>query len=94
VLLVDEVLSVGDYVFQRRSLEKMRAVLRSGTTVLFVSHNLRAVAELCPQSVLAGGGRRRRHRPHQPGHPRVHVEVRHRPPEPRRAARRTSRASC
>jgi lipopolysaccharide transport system ATP-binding protein len=56
VLLVDEVLSVGDYVFQRRSLEKMRAVLRSGTTVLFVSHNLRAVAELCPRSVLLEAG--------------------------------------
>jgi lipopolysaccharide transport system ATP-binding protein len=56
VLVVDEVLSVGDFLFQRKSVEKMRQVMRSGTTVVFVSHNLRAVAELCPRSMLLDHG--------------------------------------
>ncbi len=56
VLVVDEVLSVGDYLFQRKSVEKMRQVMRSGTTVVFVSHNLRAVSELCPRSMLLDHG--------------------------------------
>jgi energy-coupling factor transporter ATP-binding protein EcfA2 len=45
ILLVDEVLSVGDFLFQRRCLERMRAVLRGGATVVFVSHNLEAVSD-------------------------------------------------
>ena len=56
VLLVDEILSVGDFAFQRRSLERMRSVLKNGTTVLFVSHNMRAVAELCQRAVLLEAG--------------------------------------
>src|SRR5262249_47472474 len=39
ILIVDEVLSVGDIVFQNRCLERMNAILRSGATVIFVSHN-------------------------------------------------------
>src|SRR5690606_16154390 len=46
ILVIDEVLSVGDYAFQMKSLDKMRSVLKSGATVIFVSHNLRAVADL------------------------------------------------
>ena len=57
VLLVDEVLSVGDVVFQRRCMERMREVLRQGTTVLFVSHNLRAVTDLCGRALLLERGR-------------------------------------
>jgi lipopolysaccharide transport system ATP-binding protein len=57
VLIVDEVLSVGDYVFQRKCSEKMRSVIRSGSTVIFVSHNLRAVTELCYRSLLLERGR-------------------------------------
>jgi lipopolysaccharide transport system ATP-binding protein len=57
ILVIDEVLSVGDYSFQRKSLEKMNAVIRSGATVIFVSHNLRAVAELCQRAVLLHRGR-------------------------------------
>jgi lipopolysaccharide transport system ATP-binding protein len=57
VLIVDEVLSVGDVVFQNRCLERMRTILRSGATVIFVSHNLRAIAELCPRSILLEHGR-------------------------------------
>jgi len=56
VLLVDEVLSVGDYLFQRKCLERMHAVIRSGATVVFVSHNLREVAQLCQRSLLLERG--------------------------------------
>ena len=57
VLVVDEVLSVGDLVFQRRCLERMSEILTGGATVLFVSHNLHAVAELCSRSLLLDKGR-------------------------------------
>jgi ABC-type polysaccharide/polyol phosphate transport system ATPase subunit len=60
VLLVDEVLSVGDYLFQRKCIDRMNAVIASGTTVIFVSHNLRAVVDLCPRSVLLERGRVKR----------------------------------
>jgi lipopolysaccharide transport system ATP-binding protein len=56
ILIVDEVLSVGDVVFQNRCLDRMNAILRSGATVIFVSHNLRAIAELCPRSILLEHG--------------------------------------
>lgn len=57
LLIVDEVLSVGDFQFQRKCLEKMDAILAGGATVVFVSHNLRAVADLCTRSLLLGHGR-------------------------------------
>jgi len=57
ILIVDEVLSVGDIVFQNRCLEKMNDIIRSGATVIFVSHNLRAIAELCPRSILLEQGK-------------------------------------
>jgi ABC-type polysaccharide/polyol phosphate transport system ATPase subunit len=57
ILIVDEVLSVGDIVFQNRCLEKMNEIIRSGATVIFVSHNLRAIAELCPRSILLEHGK-------------------------------------
>ncbi|HKR10042.1 MAG TPA: ABC transporter ATP-binding protein, partial [Gemmatimonadaceae bacterium] len=57
ILVVDEVLSVGDFAFQRKGLEKMRAVARSGATVIFVSHNLQAVAEFCQRGLLLEKGR-------------------------------------
>lgn len=56
ILIVDEVLSVGDFLFQRKSVEKMRQVMKAGTTVVFVSHNLRAVADLCPRAMLLEHG--------------------------------------
>jgi lipopolysaccharide transport system ATP-binding protein len=56
ILIVDEVLSVGDVVFQNRCLEKMNSIISSGATVVFVSHNLRAIAELCPRSILLERG--------------------------------------
>jgi lipopolysaccharide transport system ATP-binding protein len=57
VLLVDEVLSVGDYSFQQKCIQKLRAVIQSGATVLFVSHNLRTVAEFCQRCLLLEHGR-------------------------------------
>lgn len=57
VLIVDEVLSVGDYVFQQKCLKRMKEVIAEGATVLFVSHNLKSVAEFCPQSLLLDRGR-------------------------------------
>lgn len=56
ILVIDEVLSVGDFVFQQKSLEKMRSVAQGGATVLFVSHNLKAVAELCARTILLDRG--------------------------------------
>ena len=57
VLIVDEVLSVGDYVFQQKCQQKMRAILGGGATVIFVSHNLHTVAELCDSAILLERGR-------------------------------------
>ena len=56
VLLVDEVLAVGDAVFQQRCLGKMSDVAAQGRTVVFVSHNLGAVKELCRSSIVLEGG--------------------------------------
>jgi ABC-type polysaccharide/polyol phosphate transport system ATPase subunit len=57
VLIVDEVLSVGDYVFQQRCLDRIRSIINSGTTVLFVSHNLKAVTEVCKRAMLLEHGK-------------------------------------
>jgi lipopolysaccharide transport system ATP-binding protein len=57
VLIVDEVLSVGDFVFQQKCISRMNEIIRSGTTVLFVSHNLNAVSNLCQRSLLLDHGR-------------------------------------
>src|SRR5580658_8574009 len=47
VMIVDEVLSVGDNLFQQRCMERIRSIIKTGTTVLFVSHNLKSVSEVC-----------------------------------------------
>jgi lipopolysaccharide transport system ATP-binding protein len=57
ILLVDEVLAVGDAAFQKKCLGKMGDVTKQGRTVLFVSHNMGAIAQLCPKSVLLRSGR-------------------------------------
>lgn len=57
ILLVDEVLAVGDAEFQRKCLGKMSEVAQGGRTVLFVSHNMEAVLRLCPDAVLLRAGR-------------------------------------
>jgi len=57
VLVVDEVLSVGDYLFQQKCFDRMNEIMTGGATVVFVSHNLRAVATLCARSALLERGR-------------------------------------
>src|SRR5262249_39772458 len=57
ILVVDEVLAVGDSEFQKKCLGKMRDVAGLGRTVLFVSHNMAAVRALCPRAVLLDAGR-------------------------------------
>ncbi|HTF21905.1 MAG TPA: ABC transporter ATP-binding protein [Chryseolinea sp.] len=57
ILVVDEVLAVGDAEFQKKCLGKMEDVSRSGRTILFVSHNLGAIKNLCSRTILLDGGR-------------------------------------
>lgn len=56
ILVIDEVLAVGDAEFQRKCIGKMEDVSRSGRTILFVSHNLTAVENLCTRGVLLDKG--------------------------------------
>ena len=59
ILLVDEVLAVGDAEFQEKCLRTLGEVGRGGNTVLFVSHNLEAIRSLCPRTLWIDGGRLR-----------------------------------
>jgi lipopolysaccharide transport system ATP-binding protein len=56
ILIIDEVLAVGDAEFQKKCLGKMDEVTKSGRTVLFVSHNMAAIANLCYKSILMNQG--------------------------------------
>lgn len=57
ILLVDEVLAVGDTAFQKKCLAKMGDVARAGRTVLFVSHNMGAIESFCTRAILLENGR-------------------------------------
>lgn len=57
ILLVDEVLSVGDLAFQKKCLGKMNNVSKQGRTVLFISHNMSAVSNLCNKGILLEDGK-------------------------------------
>jgi lipopolysaccharide transport system ATP-binding protein len=57
ILIVDEVLAVGDATFQRRCLDRMSYLAHSGATVLLVSHNLQIMPTLCKHAILLEGGR-------------------------------------
>ncbi len=57
ILVVDEVLAVGDAEFQKKSLGKMREVTGEGRTVIFVSHNMASIRGLCDRAILLGDGR-------------------------------------
>lgn len=57
ILLVDEVLAVGDVSFQLRCLERMRSLQDTGTTIVLVSHAMHAVRLLCPRAAVLAGGR-------------------------------------
>ncbi len=56
ILIIDEVLAVGDHEFQQRCLGKMQDISRSGRTVLFVSHNIAAIQALCTRAILLADG--------------------------------------
>jgi len=58
ILLVDEVLAVGDVQFQKKCLGKMKDVSKSGRTVLFVSHNMAVVRKLCNRTILLDHGQK------------------------------------
>jgi lipopolysaccharide transport system ATP-binding protein len=57
ILLIDEVLAVGDDEFQKRCLGRMEDFGSSGRTVVFVSHNMQAIAQLCDRAIWIDGGR-------------------------------------
>jgi len=57
ILLVDEVLAVGDVEFQKKCLGKMKDVAGQGRTILFVSHNMGAINNLCSRALLLEKGR-------------------------------------
>jgi lipopolysaccharide transport system ATP-binding protein len=57
VLLVDEILSVGDLAFQKKCHDHMRSLTAQGVAVVFVSHNLASVAQLCPYTMVLAEGR-------------------------------------
>jgi lipopolysaccharide transport system ATP-binding protein len=57
ILLIDEVLAVGDAVFQKKCLGKMSDVASQGRTILFVSHNMTAIESLCDSCILIEGGK-------------------------------------
>lgn len=57
ILMVDEVLAVGDLAFQRKCLNKMRETSERGRTVLFVSHNMQAVTRLCSRAIWIENGK-------------------------------------
>jgi lipopolysaccharide transport system ATP-binding protein len=58
ILIVDEVLAVGDAEFQKKCLGKMKDVSSEGRTVLFVSHNMQAIDTLCDRVILMGNGKK------------------------------------
>ncbi len=57
ILVVDEVLAVGDSAFQRKCIDKMKAIADGGRTILFVSHNMGAIQALCDRAIVLDAGR-------------------------------------
>jgi len=57
ILMVDEVLAVGDVTFQKKCLGKMGDAVKEGRTILFVSHNMPAILSLCPRAIMIDAGR-------------------------------------
>lgn len=56
ILIIDEVLAVGDAEFQKRCMGKMRDVVHSGRTILFVSHNMPAIKAICSKGIVLEAG--------------------------------------
>jgi lipopolysaccharide transport system ATP-binding protein len=57
ILIIDEVLAVGDHAFQQKCIGKMGEVSRGGRTIIFVSHNMAAIRKLCSRSIMLENGR-------------------------------------
>ena len=57
ILIVDEILAVGDEAFQKKSRDRMMQLMAGGTTVLFVSHNLSQIRELCDRVLWLDAGK-------------------------------------
>lgn len=57
ILVIDEVLAVGDATFQKKCISKMEEVISSGRTILFVSHNMSFIGDLCKRSILLEKGK-------------------------------------
>jgi lipopolysaccharide transport system ATP-binding protein len=57
ILIIDEVLAVGDAAFQRKCLDKMQTVSENGRTILFVSHNMPAITRICERTILLDHGK-------------------------------------
>ena len=57
ILIIDEVLSVGDHAFHQRCITHMQNICKSGRTILFVSHNMNAVKELCDRTMVLSAGK-------------------------------------
>ncbi|OGD91408.1 hypothetical protein A3D81_01255 [Candidatus Curtissbacteria bacterium RIFCSPHIGHO2_02_FULL_40_17] len=57
ILLIDEVLAVGDQNFQKKCLDKMKRFVKSGKTIVFVSHNMDAVKLICSKAIYLDGGK-------------------------------------
>lgn len=56
ILIVDEVLAVGDIEFQKKSIRKMESIINEGRTILYVSHNIPSVKQLCNRGILLDNG--------------------------------------
>ena len=57
ILIVDEILSVGDIAFQQKSENKMKSMIGGGTTVLYVSHSIQSVKSICTRVIWIDHGR-------------------------------------
>ena len=57
IVIVDEVLAVGDAKFQKKCLDKMHSIVKRGTTILFVSHNAESVRRVCNKALVLERGR-------------------------------------
>ncbi len=58
ILAIDEVLAVGDSLFQQKCIEKMSSIVKSGRTILFVSHNLQAMKTVCNKAIVLDSGKK------------------------------------
>ena len=58
ILAIDEVLAVGDSLFQQKCIEKMTSIVKSGRTILFVSHNMQALKSICNKAIVLDTGKK------------------------------------